>query len=287
MEIKFENFMESLNFLIPVNNIINLEQVEWIEPVGLTVVKAYLEYFKLNNNLVEIIMPKNNNVKKYLEVMNYNEYNKKSTYVPLEIVKDISVDKVSNEISDKILLQENFINLNEDDYKDASKYLKYMISELLNNAIQHSYSKIGAVASAQYFSSQNKIQVSIVDKGIGFLNSLKNKYNLSNELDALNKSLEKEVTGATGIYNSSINNAGYGLFVLKEIIKIYKGQLLMISNNGCLLIDRNGNIYNNILDYKYYGTCVSFELYGNFYGYEFNEFFENFIYPSENQADIF
>ena len=52
-----------------------------------------------------------------------------------------------NENKEKVVnkIMDNFDNLNYEDKKDLKSYLDYMIGEILNNAIQHSLSPIGAI----------------------------------------------------------------------------------------------------------------------------------------------
>jgi len=58
-----------------------------------------------------------------------------------------------NENKEKVVnkIMDNFDNLNYEDKKDLKSYLDYMIGEILNNAIQHSLSPIGAIITGQYF----------------------------------------------------------------------------------------------------------------------------------------
>jgi hypothetical protein len=165
-----------------------------------------------------------------------------------------------------------------------------MISELLNNALNHSLSHIGAIVAGQYFPNLKKIQLCVVDKGVGFLHNIKRKYNVSSESEAILKAIEKGVScPPPKLYSSSVNNAGYGLFVLTEIIKHTRGRLKIISNDGIVYIDENNEIHlkdNISSDWK--GSIVVFELYEKNINFSKDEFFRIYIYQdNEDTEDIF
>ncbi len=77
-----------------------------------------------------------------------------------------------------IIGHKDFQNLSSTDRKDLYDYLYYMIGEVLNNALHHSLSPIGAIIAGQYFPNLKKIQICVVDRGVGFLSNLKRKYDV-------------------------------------------------------------------------------------------------------------
>jgi len=78
----------------------------------------------------------------------------------------------------------DFKDLESDDKEDLKRYLDYMVGEILNNAIQHSLSPIGAIITAQHFPTQRKLQIAVVDRGVGFLHNIQKRYQVNTEQDA-------------------------------------------------------------------------------------------------------
>jgi anti-sigma regulatory factor (Ser/Thr protein kinase) len=95
--------------------------------------------------------------------------------------------------------------------------IKYTISELVRNVLEHSNSSEGAIVCAQYHEKGNKIRIGIVDTGIGIQKSIRESYPVDNDLDAIKLALTPGVTRTTRKPGGSEQNAGAGLFFIKAI----------------------------------------------------------------------
>jgi len=104
--------------------------------------------------------------------------------------------------------------------KNLEGAVKYSLVELLRNVVQHSRSPVGGVALAQFFPSNGLVEVAVADFGIGVATALRPRYgDLDSDLKALKFSLLPHVSGTFGRseYSSMQDNAGLGLFFIKEI----------------------------------------------------------------------
>jgi hypothetical protein len=120
--------------------------------------------------------------------------------------------------------------------------LKYSIVELLRNVVQHSRSPVGGTALAQYFPSTGLVEVAVADFGIGIRAALRSTYpELDSDWKSLRFSLLPHVSGTFGRseYSSMQDNAGLGLFFIKEIATRSSGGFFLGSNGA--LIDLWGN----------------------------------------------
>ena len=188
---------------------------------------------------------------------------------------------------------ENFIKLIDIEDEDLKKYAQYIIRELLTNTIDHAKSITDVVCCAQKFPKLKEIEIIIIDTGLGFHKTISRKYKEINSNEkAIIKALEKGVTGTTEnkIYYSlygQVKNAGYGLYVISEMVKYYKGKLWIISKNG-FMIQRPNSIVSKTVNYEWNGSIVIVRLPYD----KLNHTFSNFMkYITQNRqqdnSDIF
>jgi len=157
----------------------------------------------------------------------------KQNHLPLEHFDDRTnnTDEINSILTQKIL--DNAKNLSPEEKEDLSEYLEYMISEMMGNVISHAQSIHGGFVTAQYYPKEKKVQVVIIDGGVGFLSTLSKQFDVKNEGEAIQKALEKEITGSNkySAYNNAPEHAGLGLFFLSSILEATQGKFTIISNH--------------------------------------------------------
>ncbi|WP_434664441.1 hypothetical protein [Aeromonas sp. NJAU223] len=120
--------------------------------------------------------------------------------------------------------------------------IKYSLVELLRNVVQHSKSRIGGLVSAVYFPKTGLVDVIVADIGCGLRSSLRNAYReINSDQKAVRFSLLPHVSGTfqSGAYHAMRDNAGLGLFFIKEIASRAGGGFFLAS--GDMLADIWGN----------------------------------------------
>jgi anti-sigma regulatory factor (Ser/Thr protein kinase) len=110
--------------------------------------------------------------------------------------------------------------------------IKYVVSELVRNVLEHSESKQGAVVSAQYYKKSNTIRIGIVDAGVGIKKTINNAYPAKTHLEAIRLALIPGVTGTTQRIGGTEYNAGAGLFFIKSIAQINREFFMIYSGNA-------------------------------------------------------
>lgn len=149
----------------------------------------------------------------------------------------------------------------DDETMDA---LKYGMTELGRNVVQHADSPVGGVAIAQFFPDRNSLQIVICDSGRGVREALRHNYpEIAGDLEALKLAVLPHVSGAqaTGPYSAS-DNAGLGLFFCKEIAWRAGGTFWLASQRALLGVIREDDaarhrVYRRIESWP--GTVVAMD----------------------------
>jgi len=110
--------------------------------------------------------------------------------------------------------------------------IKYVISELVRNVIEHSDSPDGAFICAQYFKDSKRVAIGVADTGRGILNHISQHHSVTNHKDALILSLRPGVTGTTHRFGGTETNAGAGLFFTRNIAKASKNLFVIYSGSA-------------------------------------------------------
>ena len=110
--------------------------------------------------------------------------------------------------------------------------IRYIVSELVRNVLEHAQTKNGAIVCAQYFKKSNTIRIGIADRGIGIRKSLSRSYSTSSDIDAIKLALFPGVTGTTSRGGGTEQNAGAGLFFIKSIAYVNRDFFVIYSGDG-------------------------------------------------------
>ncbi|MCC6647993.1 MAG: sensor histidine kinase [Polyangiaceae bacterium] len=153
--------------------------------------------------------------------------------------------------------------------QDAQLTARYVLIELLRNAIQHSGDPLGAVVAAQRMDERQHrarpmIQVAVADAGVGIPRSLKRQHpHLVDYRQALERALLPHISGTfrEGL-TGSFENAGLGLYVISEMARKTGGRMLL-ATPGAALVLRAGAEGPRFLQppgVGFPGTLAAFEL---------------------------
>jgi uncharacterized protein YbcV (DUF1398 family) len=261
LDIRFSNIRNLLEQLNSQN--IDIKNLTWIEPIGIALLKLYKEVNK--GKTVEVSGDASSI--SYVNTLLHSS-NNSNTYMPLVQFKNgENIDTITQNVTEKILQSTQSLTI--PDREDFGKYLQYLISEIMDNVISHSCSSVGGFISAQYYPKKNKVQIVIVDGGIGLLKGLSSQHSVANEEESIKKAMEKEVTGSNAFeaYNNVQKHAGLGLYFLSKIIEHTKGKLIIVSNDS--MYESSSQNYTTIKS-SFRGTLVAFEIYEKNLEYDFS-----------------
>ena len=109
--------------------------------------------------------------------------------------------------------------------------IRYVISELGRNVLEHADSSIGAFVCAQYFRDQRRIAIGIADSGRGVWASIARSHQADTEAKAISLALTSGISGATLRIGGNETNAGAGLFFVRSIAKTSKNFFAIYSGS--------------------------------------------------------
>lgn len=115
---------------------------------------------------------------------------------------------------------------------NETESIKYIISELVRNVLEHSASPIGAILAAQYYKKSNSIRIGVVDYGVGIKRTINRSYPAATNMEAIRLALIPGVTGTSKREGGSEQNAGAGLFFIKSIAKVNRDFFLIYSGDA-------------------------------------------------------
>lgn len=185
-------------------------------------------------------------------------------YIPIKCIEVSEIEKKSYEerehfvdtVEREALKIAQVLCKKEDEILDV---LTYSIREIMRNVIEHSQSdKIWY--AGQYWPSKDRVEITILDEGIGIQKSLeKNKrLKIKSDEDALLLSLEPGISSKT--FNKGSNdpyqNSGFGLYMTSSICK-EGGDFVIGSCTKALGTNVRGTAFREL---KFQGTIIRMRL---------------------------
>jgi len=154
--------------------------------------------------------------------MNITEHESAGRFIPLTQIKN------SKELTTFITDMVPLLHLKP---KQAEP-IKYIVSELVRNVLEHSQSPNGAILAAQYYEKSNTIRIGIADSGLGIKTTINKSYNVQTDLEAIQLALTPGVTGTTRKEGGTEQNAGAGLFFIKSIATVNRDYFMIYSGKA-------------------------------------------------------
>jgi hypothetical protein len=158
---------------------------------------------------------------------------------PDRIVKLTRI-KASSEIPQFTASVMSILQIEDEELAGA---VQYSLVELLRNVVQHSASKNGGVAMAQYYPTTGLVEVCVADLGLGIKETINEAYpEIDSDLKALKLATLPHVsrTFKPGGYTRMTDNAGLGLFFIRQIASLSGGSFFLGSKKG--LVDIWGDL---------------------------------------------
>jgi len=129
---------------------------------------------------------------------------------------------------------------------DHAEPIRYIVSELVRNVLEHSLSSDGALVSAQYYEKSNSIRIGIADTGIGIRKTISQSHNAKSDLEAIRLALTPGITGTTKKEGGTELNAGAGLFFIRSIAKVNRNYFMIYSGQAMYKLLKTRLTHKNI-----------------------------------------
>jgi hypothetical protein len=167
---------------------------------------------------------------------NIEEHEEAGRFVPLTQVRDIAdLRGVLANISALLHL---------DDQPEGLAAVRYCVSELIRNVMEHSGSPEGAYVCGHRYLGKGlkRVTIAVADCGNGIATHLGRSYPsaLHNSREAIRLATQMGVTGAQkhGSYGAT-ENAGAGLFITRAIARATGGYFVLVSGDAAFRIRRS------------------------------------------------
>ena len=115
---------------------------------------------------------------------------------------------------------------------EQAESVKYVVSELVRNALEHSGSHVGAFVCAQYYLKTDRVAIGVADAGVGIRESISRSYETRDSLEAILLALRPGITGMTKRLGGTDYNAGLGLFFSKCLACATRNFFVAYSGDG-------------------------------------------------------
>lgn len=126
------------------------------------------------------------------------------------------------------------------------KAVEWAISEITDNVLNHSGSKVGGFIIASRIPNTDIVEFCVADSGIGIADSL----SISDHREALELAIQEGVT------RNKQTNQGNGLYGTFRLAQVSESAFSLKSGNATLFVDRKGNVKIKSEQIFYRGTIV-------------------------------
>ncbi|TDR31968.1 hypothetical protein [Hydromonas duriensis] len=252
--------------------------LEHIEPFGMAYVSSQIsEVYKCQSKRGVRFKAQNYKEKSYLAHMGFfkafgldfgkspGQAGGSSSYLPLTI---INIEDIKKEAFEKGEAIGNLIEAKSSslarmliraDSGELFDTLTYSLREVMRNVVEHSNSSVLEFC-AQFWPTKNKVEIVVLDLGVGIKNSLSNNpyLSMSCDRDALQLSLLPGVSGKMykGVkknHNDVWQNSGFGLYMTSRIART-GGEFFIASGKSGLLLKLGQKINFDLVGFS--GTVL-------------------------------
>lgn len=203
----------------------------WLHPVVLSMIASLTAGLDKKNIICQQIKARSGHYLERMGLFNFleidsgmkiSEHDPSGRFIPLTRITN------SNELTKFITEMVPMLHL----APQQAEPIRYIISELVRNVLEHAETKYGAFLCAQYFTKSNTIRLGITDTGIGIRKSLSRSHPTTDDIDAIKLALVPGVTGTTQREGGTASNAGAGLFFIKSIAYTNRNFFVVYSGTG-------------------------------------------------------
>jgi hypothetical protein len=248
----------------PRKPLLDMTSVAFCSPTGITILAAALEDLFLRGALEkgELWFPRSPLLRRYLERMDFfselkvkmpegEGFTRRESkgFSPVTHVEDEGASPAATRALAEAVQEHARLD------EPSLGALKSCLNEIVENVFYHAESPIEALVCAQGYKSKKVAELVIADTGRGIREALSKvpeyQDQVTDDCTAIRLALEKNVTTTGDI------KRGIGLWVASEVIRRNEGELLIVSQDGGLLIDGDGE--HEVTEHFWPGTLVVVE----------------------------
>ncbi|MBU2983718.1 ATP-binding protein [Saccharophagus degradans] len=190
-----------------------------------------------------------------------------SSYLPITRISRPSFDPFDQSISDwyEAIQSESkkLATVLSGNNQEALTLFTYSIREIIRNVFEHSRATECYICGQRWWNG--KVEVAIVDEGIGVAATLKEAYEVKNDNLALEMAITPGVSRVSSKSESAnlFDNSGFGLYILSEIAAKYGWYTL-------------GSCTGRLIGWEEFRNYDTFNFNGTFFGMQINKPVQDF-----------
>lgn len=251
--------------------LIDLTKVSQANYQALSVLSLYIWYLRLSKCRIEVKFSPSSSIRDmwhrmgmfgWSQVLFRDDDFKCHKYKPLIAIRSQDGFKKA------LAVAEAFAERFDIEYQ---KTLRYVLSELLYNTLEHGYCfrqgirkeiRVPSIVQFTWYRKRNELQFVVADIGMGIKSHLENAYPaFESHAAAIRKSLRPNTSGTFGGGNpyASKNNAGVGLYISSNIIRRLNADMYVCSGDAVVHVSPVDTTERN-LEHSWPGTLVLISL---------------------------
>ncbi len=217
--------------------VLDFSQCQFIGPTGVVVIGAAFLDMRRRGASVRFVPPAHGQLRAYCQwagLLQLTGTGEGPTDHPESVTIGIRVFKTYDlsGIDAVVRLVNKFIPMSA----DTESVLRLCISELIQNILDHSESKIGGLLSARAFRERHEVRFAIMDAGVGIQGTMRRRYpQIKDDASCLLAAFDERKSAKT-----FARNQGLGLAHLNDIVARNGGGLTLIS--GGATATRHGTV---------------------------------------------
>ncbi|MGY8836653.1 MAG: hypothetical protein ACKVH6_08010 [Enterobacterales bacterium] len=184
------------------------------------------------------------------------------TYIPITRIEKPAFDSKTQHLDgwyDEIRTQtRRLANLLSGtiEYTEENRLYHYALREIVRNVFEHSLSDECYICGQRW--PDGRVEVAVIDEGIGVFKSLKRSFAIDSESQALRMAIKPGVSSTTKIpiADNIYDNSGFGLYVLEQLVSSFGW--FMLGSGSAKLVSQSNVLNEQILNFN--GTYIGLRL---------------------------
>lgn len=207
------------------------------------------------------------------------------TYLPITKIEkpefDLQTRNIQqwyDEITGKVRRFANLLSGTQLETEENRLY-RYALREIVRNVFEHSLTNECYLCGQRWVNG--RVEVAVIDEGVGISSSLGRSFKFESEIDALLNAIKPGVSGTTEIVESEniYKNSGFGLYVLEQLVSSFGW--FMLGSGSAKIVSQGRTINKQTLNFA--GTYIGLRL--NKTPSQFLGIFKDIINMGEHEAE--
>lgn len=236
---------------------IELGSVQYLRPFGLNLLSGMICDLLRNGQEVSLTPPRSKQVQQYLTDQGfYTEFQVGRSGILKRALKSTSVGLRRLDERDYTYLSAVALWLNKNSQiplERVKDMVMVTMPEVINNVFDHSDSPFGCYVCAEAYPREQRLMLSVMDFGVGFLYRLGKLYpQLHSDAEAIAMAVKDGISS-----KPSRRNAGRGLHILSDWVRHREAELEIVSQDGHWTQNSTGRTRTENLPFYFPGTCIN------------------------------